>query len=88
MEPGMCFSPADWVKLTKAQKSKLLEFKKQKRAPASTANVSINNATTNPAPTTTTPTTTAPATTTPIIVVFASYFQITLPGILPLFPPP
>jgi hypothetical protein len=40
MEPGMSFSPADWVKLTKTQKSKFLEFKKQKRAPASTANVS------------------------------------------------
>jgi hypothetical protein len=65
MEPGMHFSPADWAKLTNAQKSKLLEFKKQKRAPASTANISINNATTNRAPTTTTtPTTTAPATTT------------------------
>jgi hypothetical protein len=63
MESGMRFSPADWAKLTKAQKSKLLEFKKQKRAPASTANVSINNATTNPAPITTTPTTTAPTTT-------------------------
>jgi hypothetical protein len=64
MEPGMRFSPADWVKLTKAQKSKLLEFKKQKRTPASTAIVSTNNATTNPSPTITTPTTTAPATTT------------------------
>jgi hypothetical protein len=64
MEPGMQFSPADWAKLAKAQKRKLLEFKKQKRAPASTANVSIHNATTNPAPTTTTPTTTSPATTT------------------------
>jgi hypothetical protein len=59
MEPGMHFSPADWEKLTKAQKSKLLEFKKQKRAPAPTANVSINNATTHPAPTTTTPSTSA-----------------------------
>jgi hypothetical protein len=29
MEPGMRFSPADWAKLTKAQKSKLLEFKKE-----------------------------------------------------------
>jgi hypothetical protein len=64
MEPGMCFSPADWSKLTKSQKSKLLKFRKQKRAPASTTIVSINNATTNPAPITTTPTTTAPTTTT------------------------
>ena len=63
MEPGMRFSPADWAKLSKAQKSKIFEFKKQKQAPASTANVSIHNATTNPAPTNTTPTTTAPATT-------------------------
>ena len=64
MEPGMRFSPADWAKLTKAQKSKIFEFKKQKRAPASTANVSVNNANTNPAPTTNPTTTTAPSSTT------------------------
>ena len=64
MEPGMRFSPTDWAKLTKAQKSKIFEFKKQKRAPASTANVSVNNANTNPAPTTNPTTTAAPSSTT------------------------
>ena len=53
MEPGMRFSPADWAKLTKAQRSKIFEFKKQKQAPASTTDVSINNTTTAPAKATT-----------------------------------
>jgi hypothetical protein len=59
MEPGMRLSPKDWVKFTKAQKNKLLEFKKQKRNSAPESAVSVNNANTTstsntPSPTTTT----------------------------------
>jgi hypothetical protein len=59
IEPGMHFSPTDWAKLTKAQKNKLLEFKKQKRNSARESSVSVNNANTTSTSSTPSPTTTA-----------------------------
>jgi hypothetical protein len=57
MEPGMGFSPADWAKLPKAQKNKLIKLKEQKHYSAPASTVSANNANTTspsnkPSPTT------------------------------------
>jgi hypothetical protein len=57
MEPGMCFSPTNWAKLTKAQNNKLLEFKKQKLNSAPASTVSVNNANTTSTSNTLSPTT-------------------------------
>jgi hypothetical protein len=59
METDMLFSPTDWAKLTKAQKNKLLEFKKQKRNSAPASTVSVNYANTTSTSNTPSPTTTA-----------------------------
>jgi hypothetical protein len=59
MEPGMRFISPDLAKLTKSQKNKLLNFKKQKRNFALASTVSVNNANTTCNPNTPSPTTTA-----------------------------